>query len=373
MEKYSAFRDPGTGIQPFLTPVPPLGSNTFSRIALPLSYALGVVRMALIIVIAALYVVFVSGVCAVLRPIPPIHRAISYLLTAILSRLSLFVLGVLWIPVEELSRKRGSGESREPWRPGAGDFIVSNWASWIEVLWLAFRFDPIFVLPVSDDPVPQRDTLPEARTPGRRTGTGSAAISLSTKPIVRRANIVGFRKVSLLRIIMCTGGTPLDASGGNYFNLEEIRSSASRPIVVFPECTTSNGRGLLKFAELFKDRPVPVKGYRVFIMCIRYDPPTPLSPTLSHSIPSRLNPLSHVFSLAKSLKPSAISIRLLSQAESLSSPLFMASEVVSGDIGEDTFTAACSGLISQLGKLKKTNLSWEDKVFFLKLYREKQG
>jgi len=50
----------------------------------------------------------------------------------------------------------------------------------------------------------------------------------------------------------------------------------------------------------------------------------------------------------------------------------MASEVVSGDVGEDTFTAACSGLISQLGKLKKVNSGWEDKVFFLKLYREKQ-
>ena len=41
------------------------------------------------------------------RPIPPIHRAISYVLTALLSRLSLFVLGLWWIRVEEVSRKRG--------------------------------------------------------------------------------------------------------------------------------------------------------------------------------------------------------------------------------------------------------------------------
>ena len=51
----------------------------------------------------------------------------------------------------------------------------------------------------------------------------------------------------------------------------------------------------------------------------------------------------------------------------------MASEVVSNDVGEDTLTAACSGLISQLGKMKKMNLGWEDKVLFLKLYREKTG
>jgi len=50
----------------------------------------------------------------------------------------------------------------------------------------------------------------------------------------------------------------------------------------------------------------------------------------------------------------------------------MASEVVSGDVGGDTLSAACAGLISQLGKLKKMSLSWEDKVSFLSLYREKQ-
>ncbi len=67
-----------------------------------------------------------------------------------------------------------------------------------------------------------------------------------------------------------------------------------------------------------------------------------------------------------------MSIRLLPPAESPSSPLFMASEVVSGDVGGDTLSAACAGLISQLGKLKKMSLSWEDKVSFLSLYREKQ-
>ena len=25
----------------------------------------------------------------------------------------------------------------EKWKPKAGDLIVSNWASWIEILWLA--------------------------------------------------------------------------------------------------------------------------------------------------------------------------------------------------------------------------------------------
>jgi hypothetical protein len=50
--------------------------------------------------------------------------------------------------------------------------------------------------------------------------------------------------------------------------LEEIRRTASRPIVVFPECTTSNGRGLLRFADVFH-QDVPVEKYQVFIACLR--------------------------------------------------------------------------------------------------------
>jgi hypothetical protein len=99
----------------------------------------------------------------------------------------------------------------------------------------------------------------------------------------------------------------------------------------------------------------------------RYDPPTALSPTLSHSIPTTLNPLPHAFFLATVLKPLTISIRLLSPADS------PGSEVVSGDVGADVLCAACEGLIAQLGKMKNMSLSWEDKVSFLKLYREKQG
>ena len=40
-------------------------------------------------------------------PIPPLHNAVSYILTALLSRLALLILGVWWIPVEQVSRKRG--------------------------------------------------------------------------------------------------------------------------------------------------------------------------------------------------------------------------------------------------------------------------
>jgi hypothetical protein len=102
--------------------VPPLEANAVARIAYPLLYALAVVRTVIIAALAALYLVLVSGACTLLvrqhppsvdivslaqAPVPPIYRAISYVLTALLSRLSLFVLGVWWIRIEQMSRKRG--------------------------------------------------------------------------------------------------------------------------------------------------------------------------------------------------------------------------------------------------------------------------
>jgi hypothetical protein len=70
-------------------------------------------------------------------------------------------------------------------------------------------------------------------------------------------------------MIRATGSTPQSPSSGSYASLEDIRKSAERPVVVFPECTTSNGRGLLRFARVFEGYNVPVKEWNVFVMCTR--------------------------------------------------------------------------------------------------------
>lgn len=134
------------------------------------------------------------------------------------------------------------------------------------------RFNPIFVLPVSDVPsiFETRAPTTPASTPGRRTGTGSAAISSPAPRQSRpRVPILGFRKVSLLQMISATGYPP-DSQASAYSSIEEIRKGADRPVVVFPECTTSNGRGMLRFADVFGEKSkVPVRGYNVFLMCVR--------------------------------------------------------------------------------------------------------
>ncbi|KAJ3511923.1 hypothetical protein NLJ89_g3822 [Agrocybe chaxingu] len=379
MEKFSAYRDLGTGIQPFLTPVPPVGSEFLGKLTLPIRYVLGTIRTASILVLTAVYLVVVRGACLALLPIPPLYRFVEYLLTFLLGRSVLFILGFVWISPEQFNRKRGKGPKlAESWDPKTGDIIVSNWASWIEVLWLAIRFNPIFVIPVPESvpehPERSRSSTPITPTPGRRTGTGSASIQTTNRAAVTRIAIRGFQQASVLKMIWITGHTPSfgnNLSRSPAFSLEEIRKKSAKPIVVFPECTTSNGRGLLRFADVFRQN-VPVKGYQVFVMCVRYDPPTAVAPSLTYSVPAKtLGPLSHLFTLAASLSAPQITIRLLAPSESPGSQLFISSEILSDYAGEDALSETCASLIAQMGKLKRTGMGWEEKSNFLEFYRSK--
>lgn len=373
MEKFSSFRDPGTGIQPFLVPVPPQERDLFVTILTPIRAVVAIIRTAVIIVLISIHFVLVHVLGFICRPVPPLQNVFSWLGTALLARLALYVIGFWSVPTELMVRKRGK-ISENKWNPRAGDLIVSNWSSWIEVLWLAYRYNPLFVLPVANAPGSSsaRDASSISYTPGRKTGTGSAAISSFDRVLSPPEIIRGFRQVSLLEIISSTGNTPSAPSSVPLRSLDDIRRSARSPVVVFPECTTSNGRGLLRFADVFNGASVPTKGYNIFLMCVRYDPPTPSQPSLSHSVPgTTLNPLRHLFQICTSLSSQSISIRQLPLSESPSSQLFIVNEVVP-EPRSDMLAEVCAVLIARMGKMKRVGFGWEDKYAFLDFYRKRR-
>ncbi|KAF8605285.1 hypothetical protein BDV93DRAFT_55983 [Ceratobasidium sp. AG-I] len=387
MEKFSAWRDPGTGVQPFLTPVPPQAVRSAADYALiVVGGILGLVRCAVVLVFGLLFGVL-YGVCLLLSPIPPLHRMISWLSVAIFGRVLLFSLGFWSISTHITARKarRVDVAGAEKWTPTSGDIIVSNWGSWVEVLWLTVKYNPLFVLPVCASPTQSASSSAVPLTPGRRTGTGSAQIATSSA--APRQQVLGFRTASFLEVILATGQVPPYGSATSTITttIEDIRAKADRPIVVFPECTTSNGRALLRFADVFiagKGRHIkhPVKGFKMYIMCARYDPPTSTAPSATHSIPSQSarlpNPLSHLLSLlfAPTLTQS-LSIRLLSPSDSPSSGSFMASEVIldNGIAPTDEISEACAVLMTQMAKIKRVGMGWEDKAAFLDFYRKRKS
>ena len=110
-------------LQPFLIPVPPVGSNLLPNVTLPLRYILGFVRTICVLVVLLVYLALVEGFCFIFvksphfsniclllcqqLPVPPLRRALSYLFTSVLARSVLLLLGFFWIPVEHVTRKKG--------------------------------------------------------------------------------------------------------------------------------------------------------------------------------------------------------------------------------------------------------------------------
>lgn len=114
----------------------------------------------------------------------------------------------------------------------------------------------------------------------------------------------------------------------------------------------------------------------MFVMSIKHDPPTSLTYTSTHSVPfSRLNPLPHLWSLASSISfAKTIQVRQLDPAESPTSPSYTP-DPSAGNVrpGEDALVEAVGGIISNLSRLKRTGLGWEDKEVFLQLVQGGAG
>lgn len=155
-----------------------------------------------------------------------------------------------------------------------GSSVHQRASNMIFSMFLKLRFNPIFLFPAVND-TPATAAVSSSpitnRTTGRKTGTGSANVTAPNRAATIRVPIVGYHQVSLLSAIRFTGLLPPIPQLGSSSprSLDDIRSKADRPLVIFPECTTSNGRALLRFAECFPAQAVPVKGWKTFIMCVR--------------------------------------------------------------------------------------------------------
>ncbi|ORY72733.1 hypothetical protein BCR35DRAFT_333910 [Leucosporidium creatinivorum] len=334
MEKYSNWRDPATGVAPFLVPLPPSTDSLppiVQFIALPLAWSLGAIRTGLVLLCLLLQAVLVEGLLAVCLVIPPLHVLLSRALTAILARVVLFLLGFVWIQVETVSlRRTARSPPALPFAPEQGDVLIANSSSYIDVLYLAFRYNPTFLLPVSS------------------TGSSSPA------------KITSWRRVGLLSALLSSGALPERSERGESF-AEAVRK-ARGPVVVFPECTTSNNRAILRFAELLAPATgTKATALKTFILSFKYPLPTRLTPSSTYPIPSSL--LSHIFSLTTSPSPLSLTIRRLHPSES---------PKLSTSLKKEEWEAVAESLAAT-GRWKRCNgLGWERKEGFLE-FRKKRA
>ncbi|KAF9391827.1 hypothetical protein CPB97_005235 [Podila verticillata] len=348
MEKFSRWRDQGTGIQPFLPPVPAVEDHSPAEKALGVILMIvkpitGLVKMALVAVVGVVYLILES-IGLVLSPLGPIHRIYHRFITAVLLRLVLVLLGFFWIKTEVVTLKRGRAASNKA-QPGSrtvsGQIIVSNWSSYIDVLYLAFRYDPVFT-----------QVYPETLT---------------------------VRQISLWQALRLSGSYPELAPEAGVETLplleftKAMHKKGAGPVVVFPEGTTTNNRAILKFVPIFKDWQVPETSIDISILTLKYDY-RKFAPTFTVGLDNSYR-FGHLFRTCAQFV-NTLSVKSLNPEESPSNPNFSAMEGLSSTpqaaaagiiepVDEDALGSVILNLMGRITRYRKLGLNVKDKADFL--------
>ncbi|PGH15204.1 hypothetical protein AJ79_02569 [Helicocarpus griseus UAMH5409] len=224
MEKFSQFRDRGSGIAPFL-PVPSQSSGIY----LPFHLFLFCMRLPLLVT------AFLTYFC-VLQWLP---------IGSLGKKASLWVIlgipGIWWIDLQIDGVRKGSLAMHHSTRlPGPGSVIASSFTSPIDALYLAAIFDPIFTVSYPFTCKVQQISLVQA------------ILRAFSPPEVK---------------------PPADARLVDIATL--IKQNPKSPIVVFPECTTTNGKGILQMSPSLVTTSATTK---IFPVSLRYSPADITSP-----------------------------------------------------------------------------------------------
>ncbi|ORZ22801.1 hypothetical protein BCR41DRAFT_15223 [Lobosporangium transversale] len=351
MEKFSRWRDQGTGIQPFLPPVPANADHspiekTLTVILMIVKPITGVVKLALVSVVVLAFVLFQMAGLA-LSPLGFLYRLYSRLIMAIFARFILGLLGFFWIKHEVVTIRRGRSSSTSKNQISAkkstssGNLIVCNWSSYIDVLYLAFRYNPVFT-----------------------------QIYLQTLTV---------REVTFWEALRLSGSYPelSPPEGVETWPLldfvKAMHSKGAGPVVVFPEGTTTNNRAILKFVPIFKSCSVPETSIDITVMALKYDY-YKFAPTFTVGLNNSYR-FGHLFRTCAQFYNS-LTVKSLASEESPSNPNFSAMDGLSSTpsgaaigvvepVEEDALGSVIMNLMGRLTRFRKLGLTVQDKVDFL--------
>ncbi|KAM0274881.1 hypothetical protein ACHAQH_007770 [Verticillium albo-atrum] len=218
MEKFSQFRDKGSGISPFMPIKTPVSSLTYA-----LHTSLFLLRLPLFLTLTAAYFLFLHHL-----PLPVVARkALLWSLMAIP--------GIWWIDLQLDGVRRGTLADQPANRfPHPASVIASTLTSPIDALYLAAIFDPIFTR-----------SYPTTRKLERISLLGAVAAALGP---VRLA----------------------PPPGAKLYDLDELLAKhPNRVIAVFPEASTTNGKAVLPFTPSLLNAPADTD---IFPVSLRYTP-----------------------------------------------------------------------------------------------------
>ncbi len=262
-EKFSKFRDPGTGIQVFLTPV-----STRSSILLAVFSLVGILRSLVALVAYAVY----------------------WVLPSVGVRLGLVALGYWRLSPDYRGRV-------------AGKVVVANHSSWIDLLVLTALYPgAVFVQPVRNDAPRAKGKVNAVSANARMTGINDASLA-----------VTGYALLPLHQALRYVGDLPPTNLPNMFSTIDAAVKSAAGSVVIFPEVVTSNNRALLHM-----DSALVPKGH-VVVVSIKYASPTPAAPS---SVSAPFQPLwKHALKLIASSPIRNVTIRATMASEDVAGVL----------------------------------------------------
>lgn len=268
MEKFSTWRDPATGLAPFVYPLQPLSmSIQVPRLAwipfIPLAFC----RTCLLFIWAILFSI-VDRTFALIFFFFSIsfYSVLQSYYTTGFARVALYLLGLTQLPSDPPFSHRTSSQKLIQTKLEPGDLIACNWSSFIEILYLAYLYNPIFILPIPRE--------------------GKKASGLN-ETIAK-----GFEIKTALQLICSSGYPPNQNPTGSVKSLAQCIQESKRlmrVLVVFPEGTTSNNRALLKCFKLNKQSIGHFNDgtkIKIFCLAIKHESPTSFKNSITVPIPS---------------------------------------------------------------------------------------
>ncbi|SNX85347.1 uncharacterized protein MEPE_04056 [Melanopsichium pennsylvanicum] len=397
-EKFSKFRDAGTGIQVFLTPVVAGTASSSCSVGsfgwligltfTPVFMLFGIIRSVLGGLFWSVYLVTSS--------------------TALL-RMVLFIIGFVALPVEYVSsgvsgRKIKTIVGGKTVDAKKGDLVISNHSSWIDLLILSYLFPGIkFAVPVIPEGAGdvevaklQSKAQGEGGLGGKRTPKKNG-MSANTRMVTPNSNsnsstlqinnnnnvksttgsesseipIVGYTLLTLTKALRFVGGMPpsktqLGQGTRVYTNLDEAmkneslgESSSSSPLALFPEVVTSNGRALLNIAPTSLGLNPHWSLNRIHIVTIKYGSPTPTCPTSVFSV-SNLTSWKNIFSHLIRILFFSSPVRVVSIRRMMITKFDLSIE-------HEGWKEQVVEFMSSMARLKRTGIHWWEKKDFLKM------
>jgi hypothetical protein len=219
----------GSGVSPFIPVTSP------SSLLATFGHAiLFIIRLPIFLVYATVYFILLHNL-----PLPAFARKIFIWLL-------LAIPGIWWVDLQIDGVKRGSLSQQPPSRvPHPGSVIAANFTSPIDALYLAAVFDPIFV---SSYPGSQQV---------RHISLVRAIFTALSRSLQLHEIVGPFPDVDV---------TDLPTLMARYPN---------RVIAIFPECGTTNGRGILPLSPCLLAVPADKA---IFPLSMRYTPPDVTTP-----------------------------------------------------------------------------------------------